>query len=204
MTHFDTTNDSPPNPAVEYPVTLPVTIDQYFDLVQRGHFEEIDGQVELIGGRIVRMNPQGPQHSNPLDILAEWSFQSANDLFRLRFEKPIVLRGVGSVPEPDIAWVERKSYARHHPSGDDVSLLIEASVSSGAYDTGEKCEMYARSGIPEYWQVNVPRQEIRVHRNPDIEASSFRTITTHLVQETISPLCLSSAALNISILFDNG
>jgi Uma2 family endonuclease len=183
------------------PITLPVTIDQYADLVDRGHFVGQQGQIELINGRIVRMNPQGPQHASPLDILGEWSVEQTRRQFWIRIEKPIVLPESESTPEPDIAWVRRQSYAQRHPGPADILLLIEASVSSVAYDTGEKCDVYARSGVPEYWQLNVPRREIRVHRAPDADVGVFRTITTHGANESISPQCFPAATLLISQLF---
>lgn len=189
-----------PVPHGELPATLPVTIAQYADLVERGHFEGQAGQIELINGRIVQMNPQGPQHASPLDILNEWSTEQSQRRFWIRIEKPIVLPSSISTPEPDIAWVKRQSYAQRHPGPEDIFLLIEASVSSIAFDAGEKRDIYARAGVPEYWQINVPKREIRVCRDPD--AGSFRTITTHSASETISPRCLPEAMLPIGTLFD--
>jgi Uma2 family endonuclease len=184
---------------LQSPHTLPISVQQYADLVDHGHFNKQTGQIELINGRIVRMNPQGPQHSDPLDILGEWSIEQAKRQFRIRMEKPIVLAGSNSTPESDLAWVKRQSYAQQHPGPNDIQLIIEASVSSVDFDTGEKCDVYARGGIPEYWQINVPRQEVRVYRDP--QAGSFRTMTTHGVDESISPICLPAAMLPIAILF---
>ncbi|MGB7347520.1 MAG: Uma2 family endonuclease [Pirellulaceae bacterium] len=186
----------------DVPVTLPVTVEQYADLVAHGHFENAKGKIELINGRIVQVNPQGPQHADPIDIFSEWSYQQVQQAFRIRIEKPLVLPSSSSTPEPDVAWVKRQSYAQRHPGPEDILLVVEASVSSVAYDTGEKCDVYAQAGVPEYWQINVPRRQIRVHRDPDGEA--FRTITTHGVDESISPVCLPEATLRIGTLFDEG
>ena len=46
-------------PIQEWPVTIPISIEQYASLVDRGDFDRIIGQVELINGRIVHMNPAG-------------------------------------------------------------------------------------------------------------------------------------------------
>ena len=73
------------------PVTLPITVEQYEALVARGDFERISGQVELIFGRIVRTNPQGPQHADPIDWLTEWSIEQAERQFTIRVEKPIII-----------------------------------------------------------------------------------------------------------------
>ncbi len=66
---------SGPN-ASSLPTTLPLTIEQCEKLVEMATFEGRTGQIELINGRIVRMDPQGPQHSDPIDFLTEWSFLS--------------------------------------------------------------------------------------------------------------------------------
>ena len=58
-----------------WPSTLPITLDQYESLVERGDFERFLVQVELIHGRIVHLNPQGPKHSDPVDMLMEWSIE---------------------------------------------------------------------------------------------------------------------------------
>lgn len=44
-------------PSLAQPSTLPITVDQYESLVARGDFEGFLGQVELIHGRIVHLNP---------------------------------------------------------------------------------------------------------------------------------------------------
>ncbi len=48
------------------PEVLPITTEQYETLVDAGAFEGMTGQIELIHGRIVRMNPQGPGHADPI------------------------------------------------------------------------------------------------------------------------------------------
>lgn len=187
-------------PQQTLPVTLPVSVEQYAKLVERGYFDGHVGDIELINGRILRINPQGPQHADPIDRLGEWSTEQSQRAFRIRIEKPVVLPNSSSTPEPDIAWVKRQSYAQRHPGSEDILLLIEASVSSIGFDTGEKCEVYARAGIPEYWQINVPRREIRVYRDPN--AGSFSSVSTHTAGEAISPLCLPAAILDFSSLFE--
>ncbi|TWT88034.1 Uma2 family endonuclease [Neorhodopirellula pilleata] len=188
-------------PGDAMPVTLPISIQQYADLVDHGHFEGRVGQIELINGRIIRTNPQGPEHADPIDILSEWCIEQAERQFRIRVEKPIVLPSSISVPEPDIAWVKRRSYARQHPGPEDIFLLIEASLTIARFDANEKCEIYARDGVPEYWHINVPRREIRVYRDP--QAGTYRTLSTHTADESISPICLPAAVLPIAMLFED-
>ncbi|KAA1261397.1 hypothetical protein LF1_39440 [Rubripirellula obstinata] len=69
-----------------------------------------------------------------------------------------------SCPEPDIAWVTRRRYHDEHPSPDDIHLLIEVSHTRSRFDRTEKLQLYAESGVGEYWQVDVPGRMVTVHR----------------------------------------
>lgn len=184
---------------MNWPTTIPLTVKQYETLVERGDFNAFTGQVELIRGRIVHMNPQGPKHSDPIDFLNEWSFEQTGRRFTIRTEKPIVIPSANSCPEPDIAWVARRRYLDRHPQPEEVHLLIEVSYSSIDFDRTEKLSLYAEAGIQEYWQVDVPSRSVVVHREPAnlcyLSGSSFPTGTK------VSPLCLPEAGLDVSALF---
>ncbi len=185
--------------AMNWPTTIPLTVKQYEALVQRGDFDAFTGQVELIRGRIVHLNPQGPQHSDPIDFLTEWSIEQAKRRFTIRTEKPIVIPNANSCPEPDIAWVTRRRYVDRHPSPEEVYLLIEVSYSSLDFDRIEKFSLYAEAGIQEYWQVDVPSRSVVVYREPT--GTGYQTTWTFASGASIWPLCLPKAELDISALF---
>ena len=147
------------------------------------------------------MNPQGPSHSDPIDELTQWSFQQAGLKFRIRIEKPIQIDSLHSTPEPDLAWVTRRRYADRHPTPADISLLIEVSFSSQAFDRGEKLQLYAQAGIVEYWLVSVPHQTIEVFTSP--HGPSFEKSYVVRVGDSVSPHCLPSATLPVARLFSN-
>ena len=71
------------------PTTMPLTVRNFQTLVRSGAFENQAGQIDLIHGRIVRMNPQGPAHADPIDELQDWSYEHARSQFKIRIEKPI-------------------------------------------------------------------------------------------------------------------
>lgn len=54
---------------------LPITVAQYSEWVGGARFDGQSGQIELINGGIVRLNPQGLRHASPIDILGEWSVE---------------------------------------------------------------------------------------------------------------------------------
>ena len=191
-------NDGVSGPAA-YPTTLPITVPQYRLLAESGTFDRHVGQVELIYGRIVWINPQGPQHADPIDELTEWSVESAKSKFRVRIEKPIEIVELHSSPEPDIAWVTLRRYGDRHPTPEDIHLLIEVSYSSQTFDRAEKLRLYAESNIVEYWIVDVPAQTVEVFSNP--QGTEYRQSSLHQKTEAIAPACLPAAQLRIARLF---
>ena len=186
-------------PASIEPVTVPLTTEQYETLVDAGSFDQTLGQIELINGRIVQMNPQGPEHAHPIDVLNEWSIESVQRQFTIRVEKPIRIPSRMSCPEPDIAWVTRQNYHVQHPSPDDIHLLIEVSHTSSRFDRTEKLQLYAESSVTEYWQIDLPGRVVTVHREP--QGDLFRQVQSFDAAQTISPVCLPDAKLVIANLF---
>ncbi len=73
-----------------------------------------------------------------------------------------------SVPEPDFAIARgtRDDYENRHPGPADLVLLIEVSDTSVDCDRGIKKNIYARSGIVEYWIVNICGRQIEVYSQP--------------------------------------
>jgi Uma2 family endonuclease len=181
------------------PETLPLTIEQYEKLVELGTFAGTSGQIELINGRIVRMNPQGPEHSDPMDYLNEWSVLNSRGRFTIRVEKPIRIPSSHSCPEPDLAWVSRRRYVSLHPSPADVQLLIEVSFSSSQFDTSEKQQLYATAEIVEYWQVDVRKKNVTVYRLP--QNGTYTLVVTLDNTMSLSPQCAPDATLHIKDLF---
>jgi len=184
---------------MNWPTTIPLTVNQYETLVERGDFDAFTGQVELIRGRIVHMNPQGPEHSDPIDFLTEWSVEQTKRQFTVRIEKPLLIPKANSCPEPDIAWVTRRRYIDRHPLPDEVQLLIEVSYSSVDFDRTEKLSLYAEAGIQEYWQVDVPSRSVIVYREPS--ETSYRSIATFACGARVTPICLPDVGLEVSALF---
>lgn len=179
--------------------TLPITLDQYRLLVDHDTFAGHRGQVELIYGRIVKMNPQGPMHSDPIDEIQDWSHEVASKQFRIRTEKPIEIPNLNSSPEPDIAWVTRRRYGDRHPQPADIHFLVEVSYSSQTFDRGEKQRLYAEAGITEYWTVDVPGRRIIVMQSPS--GTNYQQVITHEAGEAIAPACLPTAKLSVARLF---
>ena len=82
-----------------------------------------------------------------------------------------------SEPEPDyvIARYDAEQYAAGHPTGADIILLIEVSDSSLDKDRNYKLPLYAASGIPEYWIVNLAERQFEVYTAPSDEGEYGQT-----------------------------
>jgi Uma2 family endonuclease len=68
-----------------------------------------------------------------------------------------------------------------------VLLLVEVADSSLEFDRTVKLDLYARSGIIEYWIVNVIDAEVEVHRGP-LPSGAYRENTVHKGGDSIEPL----------------
>ena len=81
-------------------------------------------------------------------------------------------------PEPDISILKYRKdfYASGVPHAQDVLLVIEVADSSVDYDRTVKLPIYAQSGIPEYWLINLEKDEIEAYWEPAGAGYRFREL----------------------------
>jgi Uma2 family endonuclease len=171
------------------------TVKEYQKLGEMGFFHP-EERVELISGNIIKMSAKGTAHTSAVsrtDSLLQYLFRN---LAWVRMQDPIALDD-NSEPEPDIALVriDPFDYATHHPTPSEVYLIIEVADSSLAYDREIKAKMYARSGITDYWVLNVNERQLHVFREPADDGYQSEVI----LGETASISPLQFPAFNISI-----
>ncbi len=79
-------------------------------------------------------------------------------------------------PEPDVVIARGTCdiYLRRHPDATDVVLIVEVSDTTYHRDRGKKWEANARSAIPAYWIVNLPRRRVEVYTDPTPEGYRSR------------------------------
>ena len=175
-------------------VRLRWTRDMYERLVARGGFEGL--RVELIRGHILdKVSPQGSPHSTAVALVQEALSEVFRDGAHVRVQLPI--RGLhDSEPEPDLAVVAGtpRDYAREHPGS--ALLIVEISDSSLQHDRTAKLAVYAASGFPEYWVVNVRDACLEVHREPVGDTYRSRFILRD--EESVSPLTRPSASIPVA------
>jgi Uma2 family endonuclease len=90
---------------------------------------------------------------------------------------PLTIAGQGSEPEPDIAVAEgpEARYDDHHPTPEELHLLIEVSASSLPQDRNYKAWLYASAGIRLYWIINLIDRQIEVYSDPDPATGQYRS-----------------------------
>jgi Uma2 family endonuclease len=142
------------------------TVKEYHKLGEMGFFQP-EERVELVSGNIIKMSAKGTAHTSALGRTDRLLQNLFGNLAWVRMQDPIALDD-NSEPEPDIAVVriDPFDYATHHPTPSEVYLIIEVADSSLAYDREIKANIYARSGIADYWVLNVNERQLHVFREP--------------------------------------
>jgi Uma2 family endonuclease len=142
------------------------TVDEYYRLATAGILGE-DDRVELLDGDIVKMTAIGSRHAACVDRLNVLLQRWANGRAIIRVQNPIRLDAY-SEPEPDLSVLHVRAdfYASAHPTPNDVPLVIEVADSSLEFDRDVKIPLYARSGIPEVWLVDLEEGRVEVFSQP--------------------------------------
>jgi len=144
-------------------------------------------RVELIAGQIIRMSAKGTAHTAAFRRTAKILRNLLANQAEVYTQDPIQLDDF-SEPEPDIAVVRIHplDYADHHPTPSEVYLIIEVADSSFKYDRETKGKAYAKSGIADYWVLDVNERKLHVFREPTPEGYQSEVILSE--EASLSPL----------------
>jgi len=168
-------------------------------MIEAGIFDQRTGRIELIEGELRMMSPASYEHDDLIQCLNQWSFESSKKRFRIAVQQGLQLRLTQSMPEPDLYWIDARHKRDRRPTAEVVPLVIEVSVSSLAYDLGEKQRLYAMESIAEYWVVDPNTESVIVHRQPLSER--YATVTTFSIGQPLTPLCAADSNLDLQWLF---
>jgi Uma2 family endonuclease len=139
-----------------------LTLRQFETMIGAGVFG--DERVELLDGMMVnRMTSFPPHDFAVMNLVMALRQMLPESHWTVREEKSVLL-GSRSRPEPDIAVVRGtlRDYAQRPPTEHDIALLIEVSDSTYPKDAGVKHRLYERSGVPEYWIVDLQSRQVEV------------------------------------------
>jgi Uma2 family endonuclease len=139
------------------------SVDDILKMQDAGIFDERE-HFELIDGEVVPMSPKGIWHENLKSKLTVYFAKALPAEDRMVTETTVYSTD-HDFHEPDfIFWPEAIPLKGLKPK--DLSLLIEVSDSSLAYDSGKKKALYAGFGLREYWVINARTFRTRVHLDP--------------------------------------
>ena len=172
------------------------TADEYQRMGQVGILSE-DDRVELIDGEILAMSPIGTRHSSTVD--------RATTVFVARAGERAIVRIQGAArlnlytePQPDVLLLRPRDdfYSSAHPGPSDILLVVEVADSSLAYDRDVKLRVYARSGVPEYWLIDLNDSVLSRYTSP--QGESYRHVEHLDSRARISPALLPDCEIGIA------
>jgi Uma2 family endonuclease len=189
------------------PIAMPArfTVTQFDRMIETGVLAGTDSKkVQLFRGEVVYMTPPNPPHDDVISMLTSWAYRSLVEIepgneVEVCVQLSMDLPDQDSVVSPDLAFVTAQPYSTRRPTANDTYLLIEVSDSSLAYDTGNKCALYADAGVQEYWVIDVPHRSLIVHRDPS--EGRYRSVQTHDESQPVEPSRLPGISLAIGTLF---
>jgi Uma2 family endonuclease len=152
---------SPPLPVHRF------TVDQYHTMIQTEILGEED-PVELLEGWVITKMSRGPRHDAVLALALRVVGANLPANWHLRGQSAVTTEQ--SEPEPDVAVVrgDIRDYMNRHPGPGDTALGIEVADSSLSHDRNFKGPIYAKSGLPVYWVINLRDAQIEIYSDPSV------------------------------------
>ncbi len=170
-------------------------VGDYYRLLGAGVLHE-DDRVELIEGEIIQMAPIGGRHAACVDRLNRLLSPLVGDAAIVRVQSPVRL-SERVEPQPDLTLLRPRDdfYAQGHPTPSDVLLLVEVAETSLRYDREVKLPLYARTGIPEVWIVDLQDEEILAHSRP--EGDAYNEVGRTSRNGSVTPCMLPGLSLRV-------
>jgi Uma2 family endonuclease len=178
------------------PVHL-LTADEVLRMAEAGMLGEDTRHIELLHGVLVDRMDMTPPHSFMTMRLNTWLVRGLDpDSYCVSPGGPIIVADPHSMPQPDLYVVEAELDVNQHPRG--ALLVLEVSVSSLRTDLNVKSALYAATGIPEYWVIDVAKRRLVVFTEPAPDGYGRRA--EHTTGE-VAPRDLTIAPLDLATLF---
>ncbi len=158
-------------------------------------------RVELIRGEIWDLGPMNTPHTVGLTRTRRYLDRTFAGL-DVRVQVPLDV-SADSLPLPDFAVVPLvpDDYLSAHPTGRMASLVVEIADSSLNTDLTVKAELYATSGVQEYWVLDVENRILHVLRNPGTVAANgtaYRSQQQFGPDDSVAPLAAPDRPVKVA------
>jgi len=149
-------------------------VHEYHQMAEAGILSRND-RVELIRGEILDLSPFNPPHCALVDRTTRVMGRVVGDRAIFQIQGSVRLDLWGE-PQPDFALLMPVDdfYISRHPGPQDVFLVMEVSDSSLQYDSEIKARLYADTGVPEHWILDI--KNICLFANSDINENTYSTV----------------------------
>jgi Uma2 family endonuclease len=157
-----------PPASLTEPHLYPINVLTYHRMGEMAIFN--DGErTELVDARIMIMAPIGSEHADWVNRLNRFFIRIVPEEVTVSVQNPVCLDGHNE-PQPDIALLRPRQspYREAHPRAEDILLIIEVADTSLNYDSTVKVPLYARYSIPEVWVLDIRRNQLKIHRQPQL------------------------------------
>jgi Uma2 family endonuclease len=154
---------------------------------------------ELINGELYVLRPTSPRHGAAVDGTADVMRKRLRDKALIRVQGTVVL-DTYAAPLPDITLLKPRKdyYASKNPAPEDILLLVEVALSSLDYDLNVKLQLYAITGIREYWVADLESNILLVHTGP--EGDAYQSVRELRKGDTVAPALLPNCRIPVDLL----
>lgn len=144
-----------------------ITVDEYHRIIESGALGE-EPRVELLEGVIVRKMAKNPPHNLACDLIQYLLMRLLPPGCFVSMGTSMTIEERQGEPEPDamILRGEMRDYSGRRRTPADASLVVEVSDTTYKVDRSVKWSLYAASGVPVYWIVDVSRKRLEIHSEP--------------------------------------
>ena len=180
------TPESPPAPLTALAPLRPhrITVDEYMRMADAGVFGP-EPKLELIEGVIVEKMTKHTPHVVAAALLQRWFHQNQPAGTSTLGEAPLTIIERHSEPEPDAVIVrgDPQDFVGRRITPGDTLLVVEVAESSLDADRGPKLALYAASGTPVYWILNLVDRRLEIYTRPVLQGSSWTYAVTRFFSE---------------------
>jgi Uma2 family endonuclease len=186
----------------QYPCVAKMTVEQFHRALEGKSWG--DGRrLMLIHGVVMEKEPMTPALATVMRNLARILRKLETGTRIVSMQLPFVTEHANDlVPDFVILPGPNPDYRSTHPNW--AELVIEVANTSLHDDLTTKAELYAKARIPDYWVIDITKQEVHVLRDPQpigAGGASYRSQTIFKVQDTVTALIEPSHGIPVATIF---